>query len=288
MMDLPADQTLEDRIADRYGSLSAQLRKAADYVLAHPLDIVSRSLRTIAAECEVSPATFSRLARALDFDSFEQMKDLLRATVGRSVSGMSERAERLRQDTSGQGTVLQRQGAACIGNIEALLTRTDTARMQAAADVLRDADNVVLVGALSSRGIAAYMAYVVQYFRPNWSQDDAFGGRLARLGPRDAVLIITKHPYADRAVKVAGLARAAGARVIVVTDSYTCPALPQATHGFVVPTDSPQFFSSYVATLVLIESLIAMIVAGSEEDAAAAIRRVEAHNQTLGEYWTGP
>jgi DNA-binding MurR/RpiR family transcriptional regulator len=63
-----------------------------------------------------------------------------------------------------------------------------------------------------------------------------------------------------------------------------CPGLAHATHGFIVPTESPQFFSSYAVTIVLIETLLAMIVATSEADVTAAIQRVEANNQVLGEY----
>lgn len=280
--------TLEDRVAKRYADLSAQLRKAADYVLANPLDIASRSLRTIGAESGVSPATFSRLSRALGYAGLEEMKEISRRSVDRSVASMSDRAEQLRQGAVSPHSMLQRQSAACIANIESFVAKTDEARLQAAATDLRTARHVVLVGGLSSRGIAEYMGYLAQYFAPNWSLDGTFGGQIARLTPADAVFIVTKSPYAKRAVTAAQVARDRGAKVIVVTDSYKCPALSAATHGFVVPTDSPQFFSSYAVTLVLIESLIAMIVSESEEDAAAAIRQVEAQNQTLGEYWTEP
>ena len=56
--------SLEERIADRYTDLSGQLRKAADYTMSHPIDVASRSLRNLSQTANVSPATFSRLARA--------------------------------------------------------------------------------------------------------------------------------------------------------------------------------------------------------------------------------
>lgn len=287
---IPSD-TIEDRVAERYAAMSDQLRKAADYVVAHPLEIVSRPLRAISMDSHVSPATYSRLARALGFENFEEMKDVSRRSVGQRVSSLSERAELLRSGSSDGQSMLARQGQACIRNIEAFLDRADQAKLEQAAKLMREANRVVLVGALASTGITEYMAYLANYFAPNWSlagrMGASIGSQLATLGADDVVFIVTMSPYSKRAVTAAELARSAGSGVILVTDALDCPALRHATHSFVIPTESPQFFSSYVVTIVLIETMIAMIVAASEADATASIQKVEVNNQELGEYWTG-
>jgi len=284
------NQTLEMRVAQRYGALSGQLRKAADFVLEHPLDIASRSLRAIAAECGVSPATFSRLARALGYANFEEMKTVARRTVGKQVLGMSERAENLRRGAARDKAMLARQSAACIRNIETFAKRLDAHDLEGAAGALRCANKVVLFGALASTGMVEYMAYLAQFFAPNWSlagrMGASVGAQMAKLEQGDVVFIVTMAPFAKNAITAARMARASGAGVILVTDSLTCPALPHATHSFVVPSESPQFFSSYAVTLVLIETLIAMIVAASEAEATAAIRKIEMANHDLGEYWS--
>lgn len=280
--------SLQERVEERYAGLSSQLRRAADYVMTNPLDIASRSLRSISTDSKVSPATFSRLSRALGYNSFEEMKDVSRRSVGQRVVSLSERAERLRAGQSLGKSMLQRQSKACINNIEEFVGKTDEAKLEKAASLMRRARRVVLLGALSSSGITQYMAYLAQYFASNWSlagrMGAALGAQLAKLGPGDVVFVVTKSPFAQRAVIAAKLAREAGADVILVTDALDCPALAYATHGFVVPSESPQFFSSYVVTLVLIETLIAMIVAASEADITAEIHAVEAKNEELGEY----
>ncbi|MEP4879872.1 MAG: MurR/RpiR family transcriptional regulator [Tateyamaria sp.] len=283
--------TLEDRVAERYAGLSDQLRKAADYVLANPLDVASRPLRAISTDSHVSPSTFSRLSRALGYASFEEMKDVSRLSVGEKVISLSEKAELLRSGSPTNESMLSRQGDACIRNIENFLERADHRKLEQAATLMRQADRVVLLGALASTGISEYMAYLAQFFAPNWSlagrMGASVGSQLATLGDGDVMFIVTMSPYSKRVVAAASLARSSGADVVLVTDALKCPALTHATHGFVVPTESPQFFSSYVVTLVLIETLIAMIVAASGADATAAIQRVEAKNQQLGEYWAG-
>lgn len=284
------EQTLEARVAQHYAGLSGQLRNAADYVLQNPLDIASRSLRAIASECAVSPATFSRLARALGYATFDEMKEVARLSIGQQVLGMSERADLLRSGRASDKSILTRQSEACIDNIHAFVQRADDQKLKRVAAMLRCADRVVLFGALASTGMAEYMAYLAQFFAPNWSvagrMGASVGAQMAQLEGGDVVFIVTMSPYAKHAISAAKLARAAGADVILVTDSLKCPGLPYATHSFVVPTDSPQFFSSYAVTLVLIETLIAMIVAASEAEATAAIRKIEAANHDLGEYWS--
>jgi len=283
-----SDHTLEERVAERYSGLSEQLRKAADYVLSHPLDVASRSLRAISSESKVSPATYSRLSRALGYDNFENVREISRLSVGQKVVSLSEKAERLRSGKPSGQSMLARQSQACIANIESFQNSTDNRKLEQAAALMRKANQVVLLGALASTGFTEYMSYIAQFFGSNWSiggrMGASLGSEIAKLGKGDVVFAVTMSPYARRAIGAVKLAREAGADVVLITDALAYPGLAHATHGFIVPTESPQFFSSYAVTIVLIETLLAMIVATSEADVTAAIQRVEANNQVLGEY----
>ncbi len=89
---------IEDRISDSYSDLSAKLKEAADYVVAHQVDVAARSLRSVSAASGVSPATLSRLARTLGFETYEEMREMCRNAVGGRAMSFSERAERLKRD----------------------------------------------------------------------------------------------------------------------------------------------------------------------------------------------
>ena len=279
---------IEDRIADSYSDLSAKLKDAADFVVANQVDVAARSLRSVSAASGVSPATLSRLARTLGFETYEEMRELCRDAVGGRAMSFAERAERLKLDKEEGATFLQRQSGACIANITDLAETIDKGRLDAAVGALARARNVVLFGALSSTGIAEYMAYLANYFCTNWTlagrMGASLGAALSSLGEEDVLFIVTKTPFASRAVLAAEMARSAGAQTIVLTDNHTCPALQYASFPFIVPSDSPQFFSSYAATLVLMETIIAMLVARSGENASQRIRDVESRNRRLGEF----
>src|SRR5262249_7514883 len=60
--------------------LSPQLRRAARFLAKHPESVAIHSLRGLAAKADVTPATFVRLAQALGFDGFPELK---RELVGR-------------------------------------------------------------------------------------------------------------------------------------------------------------------------------------------------------------
>lgn len=286
---LTIESQLQERVANKYANLSSQLRKAADYVIAHEMDVAARSLRHISGASGVSPATLSRLARVLGFETYEDMRELCRAVVeGRSTS-FSERALQLKAEQDTDKPIFERQTDACMWNIGKLNQDLDQQRLQEAVDALERARSVVLFGAFGSTGIVEYMAYLANYFSTSWTlagrMGASLGASLAALGPDDVLLVVTKTPYASRAVRAVGAAKDMGATVILISDSHTCPAIKNATFPFIVPSNSPQFFSSYAATLALMESMIAMLVAQSDEDTSARIQAVEQRNQDLGDFW---
>ncbi len=280
---------LQERVADNYADLSVKLRAAADYVLANEMDVATRSLRAISAASGVSPATLSRLARVLGFETYEELRELCRGSVGERSQSLTQRAQKLQDGSDEDMPIYDRQAAACISNITYLINTLDKDRLQNAVNSLSEAKSVVLFGAFGSTGIVEYMAYLANYFSTTWTlagrMGASLGASLAAMGADDVLLVVTKTPYAARAVRAVEAAQQIGAKTIVISDSHACPAIKFATFPFIVPSDSPQFFSSYTATLTLMESMIAMLVAQSDEGTNERIREVERHNQRLGDFW---
>ena len=279
--------TIEERISSQYPGLSAKLRTAADYVAANPVDLATRSLQSIAQTSGVSPATFSRLARVLGYDDYEALREAGRRTVGERLVPFADRAEALRRGDQSAEHFLHRQAAACTQNIELLEQTVQPEKIEAAVNALHAAENVLLIGALGSAGIVDYFSYQAQYFARNWSVAGRSGASIAasfaRMSPRDAVIVLTKTPYAEQSLRALRVARSNGLTAVVITDSHASPALELADHHFIVPTQTANFFSSYVATLVLIETIMSMIVSRTGPEAEARIRATEAQTKKLHE-----
>ena len=283
--------TIEDRIRRNYAGLSGKLRLAADYVAENPIDIATRSLRSIASTSGVSPATFSRLARALGYDEYEQLREDGRRSMGRKMYSFSERAHALRSSTapSDAAIFLQRQASACIANIDYLERDVASGSLEQAVSALHEAKTVLLVGSQGSAGFVDYFGYLAHWFSPNWLVAGRNGitlaASMAALGPQDVVFAVTKAPYAHRSISALKAAHEKGVTTIGITDSHSSPAIEFSSHSFVVPTESPQFFSSYAATLVLIETIITMLLARAGDEAEDMIRAAENQIHVLGETW---
>lgn len=280
--------SFEERLASHYESLSARLREAGDYVAANPLDTATRSLRAVADHSGLAPATFTRLAKALDYENFEELREGMRKRLGRRQSSFADRAGALQHQTSETGDgLVRRYRDACTGNIDRMLDEIAPDRLEAIAEALFRARRVVVLGALGSTGIAEYAAYMGNFLGAAWMQAGrmgaSIGAALSDLGGSDALIVFTKPPFAATSVHAAEFARAQGAYVLVVTDTHACPALRHASARVVVPSESPNFFSSYVATMAFVEILTAMVAKRAGPAATERIADVEAANLALGE-----
>lgn len=284
---------IEDRIAAHYSRLSGRLRNAADYVLANPVDVATRSLRSVAEESKLAPATFTRLAQALGFPGYEDLREMARRAVGERYSGFSERAQALQEGlaSGSEPPFLNQQCSAVIENLSSTARDLDPERIERLVDALGDARTVYAAGGLSSRGLIHHMVYLAGFFSDRWRMIGQYGqsgaAALAGAGPGDVLIILTLRPFASGSIRLACTAQALGIEVAVITDTHACPALPHASHHFVVPTESPQFFSSNAAIVVLFETIMGMLVARMGTSAQERIAAVTNLNHDLEEYWPG-
>ena len=281
-------QGFKDRVAAGYAGLSPQLRRAADFIAANGQEVATRSLRQVAAAAGVTPPTLSRLARALGFDSYEALRELAREELSRRRTSFAERARAL-QNGEADGAMILGQAQAAIGNIETLVEETDQARLEEAARLLAGARRVCLIGGMSSGAFVNYIAYMANMVQGGWQVAGLGGGtgtaKLIEVGPGDAVLAITITPAYRRTVEAVRLARGRGARVVAITDGPHNPLAGLADIGFTVVPESPHFFTSYAAALVLIETLMTMVVREAGAAGEARIAEVEAAHRALGDYW---
>lgn len=282
--------SFESRLADRYGDLTDALRQAASYVEQNPVDFVTRPLRKLSRDSGVSPAAFSRLSQALDYTDFEELREEMREKLHRKVGNFAGRAERLQQDHQDSVTgFLDAHLAAAHANLEALGDRMDRVLLDQAVIEISKARQVLLVGALGSTGVIEYLSYMANFYTQTWSlasrMGASLGAGLTSLQENDVLIIVTKPPFAAQSIKAAEFARKKGVYVVVITDTNTCPALRHSSAGFVLPTASPHFFSSYVSTVFFVEVLIGLIVSRAGDKARERIEEVEGTTRLLAEVW---
>lgn len=276
---------LEAFTPDRVDGLSPQLRRAARFVVDNPGEIATRSLRHVAQAADLPPPTFTRLARAIGYESYGELRELCRAALLRR-RGNETHTEEAKPAT---GSLYEQNAALAIGGIETLLSQIDTTQMQEVARTLANARRVVLVAEMRARAFVDYATYLSDMAYDGW---DVIGrGTLSLaaetrdLGPQDAALVLTTSPYARRSVETVQLVAETGASIVALTDSPLSPVAKYAKHLLVISFQSAHSIPSYVVASLVIETLFGMVVEEKGADAQQRIADTARRGRDLNEYW---
>lgn len=282
---LPILQSLTAGLSE----LSPQVRQAAVYVLENPGEIAVTSMRGIAEAAEVKPNTLVRLARAVGFDGYEDFREPFRQQAADGSPSFPDRARFLQSinESGRHGSLLADMAAAALGNVEALFAEIDADELRAVADLVADARRTNVLGVGTARPLAENFAYVASMAIDSVAAIPTIGlaiDDVARMGPDDVLVAMTFSPYRAEIVDAVALAADKEIPVIAITDSWAAPIAGPAAHTFVVPNDSPLPFSSSVAAVALLESLLAFVVADAASDVVSAIDTFHQTRRDAGIY----
>ena len=281
-----------DRLSWAFPKLSRQLKKCAAYILEHPSEVATFSMRQLAARAEVPPSTMNRLAKALDFDTYDEFRALYRDSINDQSTGYSLQGGQVHAIAreSEFDHVLNGFQQAALGNINTLFNHIDRTALERAVQALADARAVLVVGLLASESSANYLHHLAAMGFRNWqllAGDSAeLAQQLETLAPGDVVVCISVEPCAADSIRVARHAREAGARVIGITDRRTSPLAACSDDILLVSIQSPSIFPSQVGAITLIEVLVGMIAARDDRSVTEKVKNLEHSLRNLGKYWS--
>ena len=280
---------LQDLDPSLVQTLSPQLRKAARFVVDHPGEVATRSQRSVARAAGLSAPSFTRLAQAIGYDSYDDLRETCRADVLNKRGLLADRAQVMVENVDNEAGFAARHIASAIRNTEAMISELDPATLLDATQLLAQARRVVLISLMSARPIADYAVYLANMSLGGWSSiargQTGLAGELAELGPKDVAIVLSIEPYSAQSVALATQVNALGVPLISLTDTQLAPVAEHATHSFCIRTESPQFFPSHVAATVFFEAIIGMVIQVKGSEAQKRIAAVERQNHELGEYW---
>lgn len=280
-----------ERLTLAFPNLSRQLQKCAAYILEHPSDVATLSMRQVATRAGVLPSNMNRLARTLGFTGYNEFREIYRNSVNEISVSYPQKAGQLQaaaSDSEFEKTI-DTFHRSSISNLDGLFKNLDRNAVVSALGILEEARNVTVVGMHASYAFADYLQYIAAMCFRNWNLVTRLNGelsdRVAGLNPDDALVAISLRPCAADTIKVAKRAYETGVRVVGITDSRTSPLAAYSTIVLLAPNRSPGFFDSYVATTALLEMLMGMIVARGDRSIVHHIEKIENCRHELGEYW---
>ena len=288
--DIAPEPALE-RLAESLVGMSPQLRKAAQYVLDNPNDIGVSSIREVAEAAEVTPNTMVRMARAVGFGGYEELRRPFREALRAGRESFPDRARWLQSIARGgrHGRLFSEMAASTMENVEQLFSGTTAGELKAAADAIVAARTTYVLGVGVSYALAHNFAYLARMALETVVAVPRDGSLpiddIAKAGPEDVLLAMTFKPYRAEVVAAVQSAHDQGTTVIALTDSRTSPLALVAEHGFVFSTETPQFFTSIVSAAALLETIMAFVIADADPKVIAAIDRFHQRRYDLGVYW---
>jgi DNA-binding MurR/RpiR family transcriptional regulator len=273
--------------------LTPELRKAAQHVLENPNEIGISSVRQIASAAGVKPNSLVRMARAVGFEGFEDFRQPFREDIKAGRDSFPDRARWLQRIGRGgkMGGLYAEMAAASLDNIQDSFAAADAGRLADAATAIVAAKKTFVLGVGIAHAYARNFAYLADMALDTVVAIPRDGSLpiddLARAEAGDVLLAMTFKPFRREILEAADHARSRGVTVIGLSDSPASPLLGASDHGFLIATDTPQFFTSTVALAAFLETLMAFVIAEAEPDVIANIEAFHTRREALGIYWTG-
>jgi DNA-binding MurR/RpiR family transcriptional regulator len=282
----PAKSSPLSELCSALPSLPLRLQEVGRFVAANDYDATTRSMRDLAAEAGADPASFTRLAKAIGYSGWDELRAAL--TEARRPSQASPFSVRARSRRHGPHADV----ALVTDKIEAEaagLPRISAHAVADAAKALHGAKRIWIAGFRSCRSVAELLNYELRLFRPDevrlvgGSGPDDLDCGAFRAG--EAVVVVGFMPYTRASVQVAQAAHRAGAMLIAITDVVTAPMAEGADHVLLFEAaSSPGFFPSLTGAIAIAQSLAAVTFSLGGAAAKKRLQETEARLAATSAY----
>lgn len=278
--------TVKDDLRQRFSTLSPALQQIARYVLDHPNEVVTTSMRAIGVHAGAPPSTLVRFAQHLGYEGWPQFKQAVAQEMGLGTEAYAERARSLLGRASDK-TLADELFEVHHANLDAT-RRHSASGLDKVASLLGKAGAVHVTGFRACFPVAFHFVYVYRLFRNDVHLIDGQGGSLEMqqraMVKGDALVVISFAPYSREALQVAQAAKAAGCRVVALTDSAASPLSLIADATLLFSVHSPSFFPSVTSGMALTESLLELLASQAGKAVVKRIESAEAHLFESGAY----
>jgi len=259
-------EELRAAILDRYDSLSKRLQQIALYVLDEPNEMALETLAVISERCGVQPSAIVRFAKTFGYPGASQMQRLFRDGLlsGHAALGYGERVrhfnEAVAKKADGGADVLAEfveGNTIALQNLAQTVSEDDMSR---AVKMIDKAETVYVVGFRRSFPVSSYLAYSLQQVNKRTLFIDGVAGltkqQVQTIGPKDVLIAVSYHPYAEETIQAVEMAAARGAAILSISDSLVSPIAKPASLVLHVRESEVRTFRSLAASICLAQALV--------------------------------
>jgi DNA-binding MurR/RpiR family transcriptional regulator len=308
----PSASGLSEQIRQRLSGLSPSERRVARALLAGPPTIGLESSVRLARHAGVSGPTVSRFIAQLGFANYGAFQRALHEEIAARVmspvevyrshsasrknsagrkNGAGRKNSASRKDSAGPKNgagfgngagpgddLLASSGVTLAEAVTTTLRDLNPDEFRRATSLLADENRqTVTIGGWFSHVLADHLAAVLRQIRPRVRAippvPSERAAAVADLGKRDAVVIFDFRRYERDSLEFARAARAASARIVLLTDPWLSPVAEIADAVLPAQVSGPAPFESLTPTLAIVETLITAVTESLGEDGARRLER---------------
>lgn len=250
----------------------AELRVAQTLLADYPAAGL-QSVAALAARAGVSGPTVVRLVAKLGFAGFAELQSRLRAELSARNAGPVQRYP-VADETAHASPLLRRFERSVSAAVRDSLVNVDVVEFEAAVALLADTGRPLrIMGGRVSSVHALYLARSLALLRPDVryveGERSARAATLLDIAPDDVVIAFDYRRYEDEVIEFGRGAVAAGATLVLMTDTYLSPLASSATVLLTSSVEGPAPFITLTPALAIVEAL----VLGAVERAGSGLRR---------------
>ncbi|GKV96534.1 RpiR family transcriptional regulator [Pectobacterium carotovorum subsp. carotovorum] len=241
---------IDERLRDRYGELSPQEQRVADFIFDHFDDLISYNSAELARLSGVSKATVSRLFKRLGYPSYRDMRDELR-TLRQSGMPLADN-----RDAVQGNTLLARHYKQEMANLTQWINQIDPVQFGAVIQALMQAQRLCLIGLRNSYPVALHLRQQLLQIRQQVTllaqPGQTLSEELVDLTAQDVVIVVAfrRRPRLIQPLLVQLQKR--GVPVLLLCEPQASALISLATWSLCVPLDSVSAFDSYSSAMSLV------------------------------------
>lgn len=256
-------QTISDRIQGKLDDLTRAERQLALSILENYPASGLGPLSKLAADAEVSVPTVARMVQKLGFKGYPDFQAELREELHAKVRGPIAKHDTW-AETAPSEHILNRFTDAVIENTRLTLGQIDPVAFDKACALVADQSrHLYVVGGRITHTVAEYLFLHMQVIRPNLthveSTSNAWPHYLLNAQEGDVFVIFDMRRYENNTLKLAELAHARGAKIILFTDQWRSPVHQLADYSFSCRIVVPSAWDSTATTMLLVETMISAV-----------------------------
>jgi RpiR family carbohydrate utilization transcriptional regulator len=239
-------QDVIERIYRKAPYLTPALRRIADYILEHPDQCRTLSIKDLAAACDVAESTVTRFVKEIGLKSYQELKmALVEVLTLNEASSLPARETYVYEDisrTDSVETIVDKVVYRHVQTLTETRRRLDLSELGKAVESIEQAQ-VIIFCCMGSSGIAAEEG-VMRFTRAGKKcllfKDQSIQLMTAAIvGPQDVVIGISNSGYSTAVIEALKLAQSKGARTIVITSFEDSPLVKHGDIALFTPTKSP-------------------------------------------------